>query len=233
LHHNDAYALLHHCTQALSLTVQCSTVSILFYIYFRSCNLYRWENYQSYFALFCVFCFKAIWRQIQSLGLSHAYTTDNVIRQQVRQLMALGFLPRDQVRPTFERLKVAASPSLAGLFNYFQQQWFINVSLDMWNVFDVDIRTNNSCEGWHIRFNSMVNKHHPNLWFLLRFMLEEQTSTDMTRNQIAAGQSNTVRVVSKYKKLQQRITTLRTRFNAGTIDTMAFLTGISFNLGGR
>ncbi len=174
---------------------------------------------------------QAIWRKVQKLGLSQSYTYNGVIRLQVRQLMALGHLPRDQVRPIFDQLQATASPTLAALFNYFQQQWFVNVSPNMWNVFDVDLRTNNSCEGWHSRFNSMLNKHHPNLWYLLQFLLEEQTATDVTRNQIAAGQSNTVRAVTKYRDLQRRIETLRARFNAGTIDSMSFVTGVSYNVG--
>lgn len=176
---------------------------------------------------------QAIWRQVQHLGLSQLYTTDQAMRQEVRNLMALGFLKPEDVLPTFNLLKAAASPILHGLFHYFEQQWLGNVSLLMWNVWYVDVRTNNSCEGWHSRFNRIVNKHHPNTWYLMRCFQEEQASTDVTRCQIAAGQSNAVRVTQKYKLLQKRVETLKGLYNAGTMNTLEYLRGISHNLGGQ
>ena len=124
---------------------------------------------------------------MQHLGLSSLYLNDDSIRRNVQHLMALGFLEPDRVQLTFAALKQGASAVLQPLYTYFEQQWMANVSIHMWNVYNVDIRTNNDCEGWHNRFNRAVDRHHPNIWHLLRVITEEQSATDVTRMQIAAG----------------------------------------------
>jgi hypothetical protein len=106
-----------------------------------------------------------------------------------------------------------------------------NNRLEMWNVYDVDIRTNNSCEGWHNRFNRAVDRHHPNIWHLLGIIMEEQASTEVLRSQIAAGQ-DVLRQVPKYRNMQKKIETIRGRYRAGTIDVIQYLDGITFNLKG-
>jgi len=178
----------------------------------------------------CYFHFtQAIWRQVQHLGLVKQYTAEERIRQPIRQLMALGFLPLSVIHVTFRQLKAAAPPSVHPLFAYFEQQWLGNVPIKMWNVHNVDIRTNNDCEGWHNRFNRLVDKHHPNVWHLLHCIREEQASTDVTRCQIRAGKIVS-RQIRKYKVMQKSIETIRTRYDAGTIDVISYLDGISYNL---
>ena len=99
----------------------------------------------------------------------------------------------------------------------------------MWNVHDTDVRTNNSCEGWHNRFNRAVSRHHPNIWHLLRTISEEQASTDVLRCQISAGQT-VARVLPKYKTIKKNVDTIRSRYRAGTIDVLQYLDGISHNI---
>ena len=102
--------------------------------------------------------------------------------------MALGFVPLSQVSEVFQTIRANAPVELTPLCSYFEQQWLVNVPLDMWNVCEVDIRTNNSREGWHNRFNRAVNKHHPNIWHILRCIKDEQGSMEVMRHQMAAGQ---------------------------------------------
>ena len=141
--------------------------------------------------------------------------------------MALGFVDPPHIRPTFVQLKISAPAVLQPLYSYFEQQWLASVDIRMWNVYDTPTRTNNDCEGWHNRFNRAINRHHPNLW--LDVIKGEQASTDVTRNQIVAGQ-NVVREVRKYKMINRRIETIKDRFRNGAIDIMTYLDGISFNL---
>ena len=143
--------------------------------------------------------------------------------------MALGFVPVNAIEQTFKQLRDAAPLDLRPLFAYFEQQWLGNVPLKMWNVYGIDIRTNNDCEGWHNRFNRAVDKHHPNIWHLLRCVHDEQASTDVTRCQISAGKS-VIREVKKYKVMQKNIETIHARYVAGTIDVLKYIEGISYNL---
>ena len=134
-----------------------------------------------------LFVWQAIYRQIQHLSLTVDYLQDGEIRHKARQLMAIGFVEKTLVRSTFNQLRAAAPSKLLPLFVYFEQQWLGSVRLEMWNVYDVDIRTDNSCEGWHNRFNRAVDRHHPNIWRLLSTVLEEQASTNVFCTQIAGN----------------------------------------------
>jgi hypothetical protein len=80
--------------------------------------------------------------------------------------MALAFLPLLTVRLTFATLELQADPILHPVFLYFKQQWLSNIPPAMWNVYGCDLRTNNDCEGWHLRFNTAVGTHYPNIWKL-------------------------------------------------------------------
>jgi hypothetical protein len=143
--------------------------------------------------------------------------------------MALAFVQCDLIIPTFHQIRNAAPAALQPLFTYFEQQWLVNVPLQLWNVCDVDIRTNNGCEGWHNRFNRAVDKHHPNIWHLLHCIKEEQASTEVTIFQISSGQ-DVLREVPKYKTIKKRIQNLRDRYRSGTIDVMSFVDGVSHNI---
>ena len=143
--------------------------------------------------------------------------------------MALGFVPIRNVSELFQQIRVNAPVELNPLFIYFEQQWLVNIPLEMWNVYEVDIRTNNSCEGWHNRFNRAVNKHHANIWHILRCIKDEQASTEVMRNQMAAGQ-DLVKERRQYKAIKARIQRIRDRYRAGTIDLMGLVDGISHNL---
>ncbi|CAF5054651.1 unnamed protein product, partial [Rotaria socialis] len=46
----------------------------------------------------CLFHFsQAVWRQVQSKGLTTKYKEDEVFRLNVKQLIALAFVPLDQI----------------------------------------------------------------------------------------------------------------------------------------
>ena len=125
------------------------------------------------------FC-QSIYRQVQALGLVRNYEANPEIRLQVRQLMALTFLPVAIVRMTFHLLQSQANPVLLGLFEYFERQWMTSTVPALWKVHGNDVwRTNNHCEGWHNRFNRAISKHHPNIWLFLRAIQQEQAATEL------------------------------------------------------
>jgi len=78
---------------------------------------------------------------------------------------------------------------LQPLLQYFRQQWLVNVKPRTWNTYDEDLRTNNDCEGWHVRFNNAIRRHHPNIWQFLNCVREEQASAVLLHQQIAAGRA--------------------------------------------
>lgn len=143
--------------------------------------------------------------------------------------MAIAFVETDLIAETFQRCQEEAPASLRPLYTYFNQQWLGNVPLKMWNVKDADIRTNNHCEGWHNRFNRAVNKHHPNIWHLLRCIMEEQASNQITLRQIEAGECMQQKK-KRFRDCERRIENLKKKYNAGEIDVLCFMDGIGYNI---
>jgi hypothetical protein len=107
----------------------------------------------------CYFHFcQSLWRKVQELGLSRAYTRRRRVKKCIRKCMALGHLPLPLVRNNFRLLTTAREtrrlvrryPALQEFFQYVERN-YINGQFEprMWNVFERtnDNRTNNYVEG--------------------------------------------------------------------------------------
>ncbi|KRY95177.1 hypothetical protein T11_2071 [Trichinella zimbabwensis] len=58
-------------------------------------------------------------------------------------LLATAFLPLHDVPAAVELLGRDATGSVAALFNYFRAEWMPPDRLPLWNVYNINIRTNN------------------------------------------------------------------------------------------
>lgn len=108
----------------------------------------------------CFFHFcQSLWRKVQELGLSAVYRQNRSVKNVVRKIMSLAFLPTAIVRMTFNMIFRSRSvarlflnyPSLRDFVNYFNQNYMNGAFRpSTWNVYDrdVDCRTNN-----HVRVN--------------------------------------------------------------------------------
>lgn len=170
-----------------------------------------------------------MWREVVNLNLKQLYETDGAIQVQVRQLMALPFLPAVVIRNTYHLLQAAADARLAPLFNYFNHQWLVNTPVAMWCVADMDVRTNNALEGWHRRLNGLLGRHHPNVWRCITVLQEEQAASEVTIQQIVAGRVVNRRRVA-YQESDRRIDRLRQRYQRGTLTAIDFVSGVAHNL---
>jgi hypothetical protein len=176
----------------------------------------------------CYFHFsQAIYRNMASLGFQRDYALNPDIRTVVRQLMALAFLPPALVMEAFEQQRENAPIVLLPLFEYFNNEWIPNIPL--WNVYGVERRTNNDVEGWHLRINKVIGRHHPNIWTLVDALKEEQSASTVAIHQAEGG----VVLVKKnrdYARVSQQLTALQQRFDAGLIDTITYVRGCAHNL---
>ena len=121
--------------------------------------------------------------QIQTLGLTKLYQDDPNDRSAARKLMALALLPLNQVEFAFNDMVTDSPHCIQQLLNYFKTYWMTKVKLSLWNVAELDIRTNNNVDatclsvssiqllfltlfllGWNSRFNKRVLKSHANVW---------------------------------------------------------------------
>ena len=90
---------------------------------------------------------QTIHRKIQSLGLSSIYKDDESILCIYHQLMAVALLPLDQAEQGFDYRTNNHLESIHDLFVYFEDYWIDSVPIDLWNVSQFKVRTNNNAEG--------------------------------------------------------------------------------------
>ncbi|CAF4234089.1 unnamed protein product [Rotaria sp. Silwood2] len=144
---------------------------------------------------------EAFYRNIQKLGLSTAYRDTETTRMVCRKLMALPLLQLNDVKLAFEDLKDDSPIILRDLFNYFENFWMTDIPLHLWNVSDLQIRTNNNCEE-EVYFRHQV--------------IQMQAG--------ATGRPKTKRI----NCVQRRITTFSDHYSNDEINLGEYLEGLSF-----
>jgi len=106
----------------------------------------------------CFFHFcQSIWRRVQQEGLARHYDRNRYLKDLIRKLMAIAFLPSLLVRNSFQqflqqnltRLLCRRYPELQNLLQYFTRNYLNGqFRIAIWNVYDRDMdnRTNNHVE---------------------------------------------------------------------------------------
>ncbi|CAF3958786.1 unnamed protein product, partial [Rotaria sp. Silwood1] len=165
--------------------------------------------------------------------------------------MALPLLPLSLVLQAFDdlyELFLQAPPQkidlLKPLFQYFENQWIKKVDLKQWNVYGLEIRTNNNAEGFHHflalryfiqsytflgfhnRLNSRLSKAHPNIWSFIKCIQGEENRFNHLMIQMKAGLSTRPKT-ARTQTTQQRLDTLYSRYNNSEIDLMELFDGLS------
>ncbi|CAF3480707.1 unnamed protein product, partial [Rotaria sp. Silwood2] len=157
---------------------------------------------------------QAIFRRIQTLGLTNLYFQNSEIRSCCRKLMALALLPIDQTESSFHNLRAKSSTmvqqELHQLFVYFNYQWFSNVPKKIWNVHGYHYKTNNNCEG-------VIQKSHPNIWMFIKLLQNEEYRFRHLLLQMNAGAKARKKAPAAHM-IQRRIDTLYDRYNGGEIN---------------
>ncbi|KRY42396.1 hypothetical protein T01_13651 [Trichinella spiralis] len=124
-------------------------------------------------------------------------------KKKVKMLLATAFLPPHDVFVAVELLGRDATGSIAALFNYFRVEWMPPDRLPMWNVYNVNIRTNNDLEGWHFKMNRLAGKRHLGFYELLQLLIDEQGSTETLIQQVTSGRVTATTHNSGTRTLEQ------------------------------
>lgn len=115
------------------------------------------------------------WRKVQELELVNCYREDDSFRTFVGMLIALAFLPVDDVEDGTQLL-CALMPSVASDLTEYFHSTYVSGSFrcltrfprNKWNVHPATVedghRTNNNCGAWNRRFSSLVGHSHPSVW---------------------------------------------------------------------
>ncbi|XP_061184528.1 uncharacterized protein LOC133192550 [Saccostrea echinata] len=109
--------------------------------------------------------------------LDYRWTTaSGMVYSSVRKLLALPFLPEEQIPVAFNTLKeTVTSDRLIQLTNYKERTW-INGDIwtpSSWTVNRMAVRTNNDVEGWHHRINRRAQKSNLPFYVLVILLFKE------------------------------------------------------------
>lgn len=158
----------------------------------------------------CFFHFcQCFYRHIQqSLEILNLYSSDSEFSLKIWYLVALAFVPIQDVMATFEQLMeddffVENEGPLLQFVTYFERTWIGPwnrrktaripplFAIDLWNCYNSVLenlpKTNNSCEGFHNGFSAMLGSSHPTIYKLIDALKEQQVLTELAINQLRAG----------------------------------------------
>ena len=166
---------------------------------------------------------QAIWRNVQRKGLQKDYEEDQFVRRSACSLMALAFLPTDQIMGIFTTLQqqpvVEGNNQLQALYQYYYDTWLTG-------PFPLELpRTNNMVEGWHSRLNRYVRRLHPNLHQLVKELQKEQAMTQVTVQRARLGGAALARRM-KYVRIDEEVQRLTQRFDSDDITVMDYIAGL-------
>lgn len=110
---------------------------------------------------------------MKELDLRNAIRNDADVSLAVKKIIALPFLPHEDIEPTFRDIVGTLSRRVRNLLrqfiSYFQRQWIQAVSPKGFCIFGLQRRTNNAIESYHSRINHRMGRH-PSPWdFVCKF----------------------------------------------------------------
>lgn len=99
--------------------------------------------------------------QVQELGLQSDYTNDRGTYAFIRKVMALPFLPADEISEKYAHLEgIPETPKLQDFMQYVGRNLITRQTWppSSWSVFTKSIRVNNNIEGWHLGLNRRATR---------------------------------------------------------------------------
>ena len=153
--------------------------------------------------------------QVQELGLQSSYTHDRGTHLYIKKMMALPFLPEEEIEPMFQRLQRQASEPLQQFTEYVNNTW-INGTWGPydWTAFKKAIRTNNDVEGWHNALNRRASgRGQLPLYLLIKFLHKEATLTALQIRLVSERKLKRIQR-RKYRELQAKLFELWDQYEA-------------------
>lgn len=149
---------------------------------------------------------QAVWRKVAGLGLRNRCDLEVDVKKSVYMLLALPFLPTNDVKQVFLNLResrcfVCASRCFACVGVHRPDLDHSLFPPHSWNVYQACLdkleRTNNYVEAWHSKFAKLLHSSHSNIWKFLQNIRNEQRDNNQQFIQLLAGQRNSRHPTSK------------------------------------
>lgn len=199
----------------------------------------------------CLFHFsQSLWKHaVVSCGLKASYSNNQEIRSGVQELMALPFVPIDDVEEVFDIVYNELHDDVIPLAEYLKATYVRGrpargrrravpprFSPPKWNVYDCvrtgGHRTNNVVEGWHSRFQKLIFTHHASVWKFIEHIKKDQRANEVLIAQLGAGHKIKHPISKKYVNNQRQIeaTVARYEEHKENNDIRRYLRSISCRL---
>ncbi|XP_048488972.1 uncharacterized protein LOC125491334 [Plutella xylostella] len=143
-----------------------------------------------------------VWRQIQKSGLVSRYGNDSNFALKLRHIVALAYLPPDEIPGAFEMLKTEVLPEEAESVVFWFEQYYVLGKVktqqngttitftrssplfppQLWSIHQLNElglpRTQNSVEAWHRRWNSLLANCRLGVYGTISMLRKEQMVTN-------------------------------------------------------
>ena len=178
----------------------------------------------------CSFHFtQAVYRKLQNIGLQCAYQNDKSVRQYLRKLMALCYVPATHIRPLFQALaQQSHAPAFQELLIYMRQTWIESTLFkpENWSVYGLPFRTNNDVEGWHHKINRKTRPNTP--FYLLVKVLHEEAVQIPSNIELLNQKKLKRRLRKKYVKQNKKVFDLWKEYASGNKSAKKLLQACSY-----
>ena len=186
-----------------------------------------------------------VYKRIQTAGLQERYGNDVAFALRIRMLTALAFVREADVPEYYQILEDEFPEEAEEVITYFKEYYIGRLrnngtrrtplfSHALWNVHNDVLnkqpRTNNAQEGWHRRFASQVNCHHPSIWKIITNIADKEQHVHQRREQLVAGHAAPGR---KKRYVDRDAKILRIVQSYDSREPLEFLRGIAHNLSFR
>nr|XP_033788082.1 uncharacterized protein LOC117354520 isoform X1 [Geotrypetes seraphini] len=185
---------------------------------------------------------QSLWRKIQDEGLTSNYRDDENVRLYAKMLLALSFVPPENVGDCFEELDDKRPDELQPVYDYWEDHYIgrrrrnyrspPTFPISLWNmrsrVEDGLPRTNDSVEGWHHAFQSSVSCQHASPYKLIEHFQRAQDRAEHLHAQFLASNRAAGSGKSKYVKVTQKLTALLPTY--GHRPVLEYLTCVAHNI---
>jgi hypothetical protein len=196
----------------------------------------------------CFFHFtQSLWRKIQKIPeLEKEYLKDSNFAMNVRKFPALAFVPLIDIVSAFEELIemkffIENSNLPEKFIEYFEDNYIGRIQLRnrrktpkfphyLWNCYNSVIngiaKTNNSVEGWHRKFHSLLEADHPSIWKFINGLKREQNLNEVQIDKYLSGEApEESRPI--YRLRIKNLENIVNSYNKNQLDI--YLTGIANN----
>lgn len=182
-------------------------------------------------------------------GLQAAYHDDIDVRNSVSLFFSLPFIPLSDLLTVFDAIMDEVHEDVVPLGLYIETTYVRGRPArgrrkaiepryppTLWNVYDLvlqnDDRTNNVVEGWHSRFQKMINTHHASIWKFLERIQKDQKMNEVCITQLHGGHTRVKHPIKKkYAAKQAKISNIVAQYNVYKDEDNIFqyLRAISYN----